>query len=142
MGIFPQETRDYEIFASHNGFISIQWIQWIPRKTPLVLRFNTSEQWLGGDSVAKNPRIRLLKRLENPRKQRATAKQLVAYRNSTRGWPRCDGRTVPGECFIVEVRQLRIAVRRSRAHSCGSDDTPETSWKHLSPPAPFDFDPR
>lgn len=31
------------------------------------------------------------------------------------------------ECFIVEVRQLRIAVRRSRAHSCGSDDTPETT---------------
>ena len=28
--------------------ISIQWIQWIPRKTPLVLRFNASEQWQRG----------------------------------------------------------------------------------------------
>lgn len=114
---FPQETRDYEIFASHNGYID-SMDPMDPRKTPrLVLRFNAPNNG-EGDSVAKNPRIRLLKGLENPRKQRATTKQLVAYRNSTRGWPRCDGkRWKNGFGRMFHCPSSTAADRRSKISS-------------------------
>lgn len=112
-----------------------------PRKTPrLVLRFNAPNNG-EGDSVAKNPRIRLLKGLENPRKQKGHDQ--VARRLS-----KFDTRMAEVRWKTMEER-FRANVSLSKFDSCGSPfedlepihaartsgDTPETSWKHLSSPA-------
>lgn len=123
--------RDYEIFASHNVSRSIQWI---PVENTFGPPIQCVEQWREGrDSAAKNPKNPRLKSLENPRKQ-SQARSRVAGRLSKFDTPRLAEvrwkttrwrKVLEGRRPHCRSSTAAIAVRRSRAHSCGSH-----LWRH------------
>lgn len=127
--------------------ISIQWIQWIPGKH-LVWFSDSMRRTMGrgirSRKIQGSAFWKAWKIPENKGPRPSSSSPIEIRHADGRGAMENDGRTVSGECFIVQVRQLRIAVRRSRAHSCGSHlwrhpwnlvETPLVSSKR-------DFDPR
>lgn len=128
--------RDYEIFASHNGSISIQWIEWIPGKHLVSPPFDSMRRTMGEIRSRKIQGSAFWKAWKIPENKgpRPSSSSSIEIRHAVgRGAMENDGRTVSLSKFDSCGSPFEDLEPIHAARTSG--DTPETSCrKHLSSP--------